>query len=113
MNILNAITATPTTQADLRKLAKMELWAYLVTEVAPIMLRDREECMADPDWNGQQYWLCPAGIGEGMIGDPAATDAVFDAWEALTAAEERGMLADAFDCYLDGLADNYQFARGL
>lgn len=110
---MTTTTTTETTQAGLRKLAKQALWAYLVTEVAPIRLRDREECMADPDWDGVAYWLNPAAIGEGMVGDPAATDAVWDAWEALTATEERGMLADAFDCYLDGLADNYQFARGL
>lgn len=107
------MTTTTTTQADLRKLAKMELWAYLVTEVAPAMLRHREECMSDETWNGQAYWLNPSGLSEGMANDPAASDAVFDAWEALTGNQEWTLLADAFDCYLDGLADNYQFARGL
>lgn len=104
---MKTTTTTETTQAGLRKLAADALFAWLTESILPDMLQERADywegdhnATIDP-WNN----FSGSAIAENIAFDDDAADGVFDAWESLTVGQQRNMLADVWDCYIDSRAD--------
>jgi len=76
----------------------------LVACIAPMMLRERADCWADPDWDGRPYWLNATGV-DWELAIQTGDDALAEAWDVLPWDVQRGALEDALDVFITASAD--------